>query len=109
MINVIAEIQRLIHNCTKKGEKMISRFINQLFYFYYLILIIRIFLTWIPNIDWESQPFYFLRSITDPFLNIFRGIIPPIGGMLDISPIIAFIALQFLQIGINWLLAAFGL
>jgi len=88
---------------------MISRFINQLFYFYYLILIIRIFLTWIPNIDWESQPFDFLRSITDPFLNIFRGIIPPIGGMLDISPIIAFFALQFIQIGVNWLLAALGL
>ncbi len=88
---------------------MISRFINQLFYFYYLILIIRIFLTWIPNIDWDSQPFNFLRSITDPFLNIFRGVIPPIGGMLDISPIIAFFALQFLQIGVNWLLAAFGL
>ncbi len=88
---------------------MISRFINQVFYFYYLILIIRIFLTWIPNIDWESQPFDFLRSITDPFLNIFRGIIPPIGGMLDISPIIAFFALQFIQIGVNWLLAALGL
>ena len=88
---------------------MISRFINQLFYFYYLLLIVRIFLTWIPNIDWDSQPFNFLRSITDPFLNIFRGVIPPIGGMLDISPIIAFFALQFLQIGVNWLLAAFGL
>lgn len=88
---------------------MISRFINQLFYFYYLILIIRIFLTWIPNIDWYLQPFAFLRSITDPFLNIFRGVIPPIGGMLDISPIIAFFALQILQICINWLLAALGL
>ena len=88
---------------------MISRVINQLFYFYYLILIIRIFLTWIPNIDWNAQPFDFLRSITDPFLNIFRGIIPPIGGMLDISPIIAFFALQFLQIGINWVLAFLGL
>lgn len=88
---------------------MISRVINQLFYFYYLILIIRIFLTWIPNIDWDAQPFDFLRSITDPFLNIFRGIIPPIGGMLDISPIIAFFALQFLQIGVNWILVFLGL
>ena len=88
---------------------MISRIINQLFYFYYLILIIRIFLTWIPNIDWDSQPFAFLRSITDPFLNIFRGIIPPIGGMLDISPIIAFIALQILQVCVNSLLATLGL
>ena len=88
---------------------MISRVINQLFYFYYLLLIIRIFLTWIPNIDWNAQPFDFMRSLTDPFLNIFRGIIPPIGGMLDISPIIAFFALQFLQIGVNWILAFLGL
>ena len=88
---------------------MISRVINQLFYFYYLLLIIRIFLTWIPNIDWNAQPFNFMRSLTDPFLNIFRGIIPPIGGMLDISPIIAFFALQFLQIAVNWILAIFGL
>ena len=88
---------------------MISRVINQLFYFYYLLLIIRIFLTWIPNIDWSTQPFNFMRSLTDPFLNIFRGIIPPIGGMLDISPIIAFFALQFLQIGVNWILSFLGL
>jgi len=84
--------------------------VNNLFYFYYLILIIRIFLTWIPNIDWDSQPFDFLRSITDPFLNIFRGIIPPIGGMLDISPILAFLVLQLIiQPGVNFLLGLLGL
>jgi len=88
---------------------MISRFINNLFYFYYILLIIRIFLTWIPNIDWNSQPFAFMRSLTDPFLNIFRGIIPPIGGMLDISPILAFFALQFLQWGVNIILGTLGL
>ena len=76
---------------------MISRTVSLLFYFYYLLVIIRIFLSWIPNIDWLSQPFAALRSITDPFLNIFRGIIPPIGGMLDISPIVAIILLQILQ------------
>ena len=76
---------------------MLTRFVNQLFYFYYILLIVRIFLTWIPNIDWDSQPFASIRSITDPFLNIFRGIIPPVGGVLDISPILAFIVLQILQ------------
>jgi len=76
---------------------MISRFVNQLFYFYFILLIVRIFLTWIPNIDWDNQPYKGIRTITDPFLNIFRGIIPPIGGALDISPILAFIVLQFLQ------------
>jgi len=75
---------------------MISRTVGTLFYFYYLLIIIRIFLSWIPSIDWQTQPFFWIRSVTDPFLNIFRGIIPPIG-MLDISPIIAIILLQFLN------------
>ncbi|MCQ2738987.1 MAG: YggT family protein [bacterium] len=76
---------------------MISRAVNQLFYFYYILLIIRIFLTWIPNIDWEQRPYNYVSKLTDPFLNLFRGIIPPIGGVLDISPIIAFILLQIIQ------------
>lgn len=75
---------------------MISYIAAKLFYFYYLLLIIRIFLTWLPNIDWQQQPFYALRSITDPFLNIFRNVIPPIG-MLDVSPILAIILLMVLQ------------
>lgn len=76
---------------------MLSSVLAKLFYFYYLLIIIRIFLTWLPNIDWQSQPFAWIRSIVDPFLNIFRGIIPPIGGVLDISPIIAIILLQIMQ------------
>lgn len=75
---------------------MISKAINNLFYFYYILIILRIFLSWIPSIDWQSQPFEGLIKIVDPFLGIFRGIIPPIG-MLDISPIVAIILLQILQ------------
>lgn len=88
---------------------MISRVVDLLFYFYYLLLIIRIFLTWIPNIDWDAQPYAWMRSVTDPFLNIFRGIIPPIGGALDISPILAFIVLQLLQSFVLRTLVSLGL
>lgn len=88
---------------------MISRLLNQIFYFYYILLIIRIFLTWIPSINWDQQPFTFIRSITDPFLNIFRGIIPPIGGVLDISPIIAIILLQLVQGLLVGMIAGMGL
>ena len=87
---------------------MITRVVSNLFYFYYLIIIIRIFLSWIPSIDWESQPFAFIRFLVDPFLNIFRGIIPPIG-MLDISPIVAIILLQILQGVVVGFLANLGL
>lgn len=88
---------------------MITKIINQLFYFYYILIIIRIFLTWIPSINMDQQPFSWLRSICDPFLNIFRGIIPPIGGMLDISPIIAIILLQILQGLIVGMLSGLGI
>jgi YggT family protein len=61
--------------------------------FYSYLLIIRVLLTWFPTIDWYNQPFAALAQITDPYLNLFRSIIPPLGGM-DFSPILAFLALN---------------
>ena len=37
-----------------------------------------------------------MSSITDPYLNAFRGLIPPLGG-IDLSAIVAFLALSFGQ------------
>ncbi len=61
--------------------------------FYSYLLIIRVLLTWFPTVDWSSQPFAALSQISDPYLNLFRSIIPPLGGM-DFSPILAFLALK---------------
>ena len=72
----------------------ISYALSLFFNFYFYLIIIRVFLTWLPNIDWEQEPFRFMARVCDPLLNIFRGIIPPIGGVLDISPVIALILLQ---------------
>ena len=63
---------------------------------YSLILIIRVLLSWFPNLDWGNPVLTTVSDITDPYLNAFRGIIPPIGG-LDLSAILAFIALSFMQ------------
>ena len=63
---------------------------------YSFILIIRILLTWFPGIDWSNGLLSALTSITDPYLNIFRGIIPPIGGF-DISSLLALILFQVIQ------------
>ncbi len=57
------------------------------------LLILRVLLTWFPMIDWYSQPFQALGQITDPYLNLFRSFIPPLGGM-DLSPILAIFVLQ---------------
>ncbi|HAN45375.1 MAG TPA: hypothetical protein DCQ32_02355 [Cyanobacteria bacterium UBA8156] len=63
---------------------------------YLLLLTVRILLGWFPNVDWYRQPFAALMQISDPYLNLFRGIIPPVGG-LDFSPMLAFLLLSFLQ------------
>ncbi|NEP04442.1 MAG: YggT family protein, partial [Okeania sp. SIO4D6] len=61
---------------------------------YLILMFIRILLSWFPNINWYDPPFSVLSQLTDPYLNIFRSIIPPLGG-IDFSPIIAIFALQF--------------
>ena len=63
---------------------------------YMLILIARIFLSWIPH-DRSHPIIQFLYRATEPVLFHARRIIPPIGGTLDISPILVFLALGFLK------------
>jgi YggT family protein len=58
--------------------------------------LIRVLLSWFPTVDWYNQPFSTLSQLTDPYLNIFRSIIPPIGG-IDISAMLAIFLIQFLQ------------
>jgi len=63
---------------------------------YSLILLVRVLLSWFPNLDWGNPLLATLGSITDPYLNAFRGLIPPLGG-LDLSAILAFLALNLSQ------------
>uniref|UniRef100_A0A7S1Z260 Uncharacterized protein n=1 Tax=Trieres chinensis TaxID=1514140 RepID=A0A7S1Z260_TRICV len=61
---------------------------------YNFIITARILLSWFPQAQGIGalQPVY---AITDPYLNLFRGIIPPVFG-LDLSPILAFVTLNLL-------------
>lgn len=81
--------------------------VNSLFSLFYIVILIRCFLSFIPTIDWNSQPFYTIRQVTDAYLNIFRRFIPPIG-MLDISPIVAIIALGVIQSVVTWFILMLG-
>lgn len=72
--------------------------------FYKLILLARILLTWLPNINWYNQPFKFIRNITDPVLAPFSRLIPAIGG-IDFSPMLLFFVLQLLEQGLYSLAA----
>ncbi len=86
----------------------IAYFVNSLLNLYFWLIIIRIFLTWIPSINWYSQPYKTLALISDIVLEPFRKIIPPMGG-LDFSPIFALLFLQFVQFAIVRLLVILGL
>lgn len=86
----------------------ITKIVYNIFQLYFLLIIVRIFLTWIPSIDWNQQPIKSVREVTDLYLDIFRRFIPPFGG-LDFSPIIALIVLQILQaLVVNIVATIFG-
>lgn len=69
-------------------------FIDVAFTVYTWLIFIRIILSWVrpkPNVVIR-----YIYELTEPFLAVFRRIIPPIG-MIDISPIAAFFALELLR------------
>ena len=63
--------------------------------FYQFLIIAYVLMSWLPmrGILYDIQ--HVLASIVEPYIGLFRRFIPPIG-MVDISPIVALIALQVL-------------
>ncbi len=86
----------------------ISQIVFDFFQIYFWVIIVRIFLTWIPSVDWSAPFFRALAIVSDVVLEPFRRIIPPMGG-LDFSPIIALMAFQFVQYALVKLLLMLGL
>ena len=63
---------------------------------YTTIIFIYVIMSWIPNSTGiVGEVYRVLGKICDPYLNLFKRLIPPIGGMIDITPIIALVVLQF--------------
>lgn len=63
---------------------------------YLLLIFVRILLSWFQTAGWAQQGMSYLSPITDPYLNIFRSFIPPLGG-IDLSPILAIFSLQIIS------------
>ncbi|MGN0959726.1 MAG: YggT family protein [Coriobacteriales bacterium] len=66
--------------------------------FYVGLIIIYILMSWLPSMSGIVGDLYqVLGRLCDPFLDIFRRIIPPIGGSgmaIDFSPVVAVLVLQ---------------
>jgi YggT family protein len=73
----------------------VADYINTLFLVYLVLIFIRILMSWIPRMPYNRYLAAFLKfvsDVTDPYLNLFRRILPPVRmgpGALDLSPIVA--------------------
>lgn len=77
----------------------IEQYIGILYRIYSYMIIIYVLMSWLPSVR-ESFVGELLGKLVEPYLRPFRKLIPPIGGMLDISPIIAYFALGFVAQGL---------
>ena len=77
----------------------VADYLNTLLLVYLILIFIRILMSWIPRMPYNRYLAAFLKfvsDVTDPYLNLFRRILPPVrmgGAGLDLSPMIAVIVL----------------
>jgi YggT family protein len=81
----------------------IASYVNALFLVYIILIFIRVLLSWVPRMPYNPTlraVVDFIHQVTDPYLNLFRRFLPPIGGRgmaLDLSPILGIIVLLIAQ------------
>ena len=81
----------------------VAEYVNAVFLVYIILIFIRVLLSWIPRMPYNPTlraVVDFVHEVTDPYLNIFRRILPPLGGgrmAIDLSPIVAIIVLLIAQ------------
>jgi len=81
----------------------IGDYVGALFTVYIVLIFANILISYIPRMPY-SPPLRavldFVKDTTDPYLNLFRRFLPPIGGggfALDLSPVIGIIVLFVAQ------------
>ena len=85
------------------GRNDVADFVEALFFVYLILIFIRVLMSWIPRMPYNRYlraAVGFVEEVTDPYLNVFRRFIPPLGGggfALDLSPILAIILLLIAQ------------
>ena len=86
----------------------VADYLNTLVLVYVVLIFIRILMSWIPRMPYNRYLAAFLKfvsDVTDPYLNLFRRILPPVRmgpGALDLSPIVAtFVLIIVGQIVVN--------
>ncbi len=86
----------------------VQNFVNVFIGVYILVILVYIIMSWIrlPYSPWLNRIQRFLYDVCDPYLRLFRRIVPPIGP-LDLSPMFAVIVLLAFQQLLNAILDRF--
>jgi YggT family protein len=81
----------------------VATYVNALFVVYIVLIFANVLISYVPRMP-HSPPLRtlldFVKETTDPYLNLFRRFLPPLGGggfALDLSPVIGIIVLFVLQ------------
>jgi YggT family protein len=81
----------------------IANYVNTLFVVYILLIFVYILVNMMfslgvrpPYSRWTDAILTFLRDVCEPYLRVFRRVIPPLG-MFDLSPILAIFVLYILE------------
>jgi YggT family protein len=81
----------------------IAEYVSALFLVYIILIFLNILISWIPRMPYNRAlraTLDFIKETTDPYLNLFRRFLPPIGGggfALDLSPILGVLLLFILR------------
>lgn len=81
----------------------IAAYVNALFTVYIILVFVRVLMSWIPRLPDNAAiqaVSGFVRDTTDPYLNVFRRFLPPVGGSgfaLDLSPVVGVLLLLVAQ------------
>ena len=75
-----------------------QRFVDAFVLVYILLILIYIVLSWVrlPYSLWLNRIQRFLYDVCDPYLRLFRKVLPPLGP-LDLSPMVGVIVLVILE------------
>ena len=82
--------QLVLNDAASTANTLIDTFL----WVYILLLFVYVLLSWVrlPYTVWVRRLTEFLRDVCEPYLRIFRRILPPLGP-LDLSPVVATLAL----------------
>jgi len=81
----------------------VADYVQALFIVYFILIFANIVLSFVPRMPfslWSKAVIDFIHETTDPYLNIFRRILRPIGGgpiSIDLSPMVGLLVLGVLN------------